>query len=134
MLAMQEIEKRFVALSQALPIGLVRSEQHHDQLVTAMNLLMDHGAANENHPLADLLDVLGNLVADYEATHLPRPTVTGLELLKFLMRQHGLRQADLPEIGSQGVVSEVLNGKRALNTRQVRALASRFGLEPGAFL
>jgi HTH-type transcriptional regulator/antitoxin HigA len=32
----------------------------------------------------------------------------------------------LPEVGSQGVVSEVLAGKRALNLRQVQALAQRF--------
>ncbi len=30
----------------------------------------------------------------------------------YLMEEHGLRQSDLPEIGSQGVVSEILNGKR----------------------
>ena len=28
------------------------------------------------------------------------------------MQQHGLRQSDLPEIGSQGVFSEVLADKR----------------------
>ncbi|MBO9484356.1 hypothetical protein [Salinisphaera sp. G21_0] len=32
-----------------------------------------------------------------------------IALIKELMRQHGLTQAELPEIGSQGVVSEVLN-------------------------
>ena len=46
----------------------------------------------------------------------------------------GLRQSDLPEIGSQGVVSEVLSGKRDLNARQIRALSERFGVGPAAFL
>ena len=44
------------------------------------------------------------------------------------MQQHGLRQSDLPEVGSQGVVSEVLAGKRPLNARQVKALVRRFKL------
>ena len=50
------------------------------------------------------------------------------------MRQHNLNQSDLPEIGSQGVVSEVLNGKRSLNLKQVKKLAERFGLEPEIFI
>jgi len=43
-----------------------------------------------------------------------------------LRAEDGLRQSDLPEVGSQGVVSEVLAGKRTLNARQVKALAQRF--------
>jgi HTH-type transcriptional regulator / antitoxin HigA len=39
----------------------------------------------------------------------------------------------LPEVGSQGVVSEVLKGKRELNIRQVRALAQRFHVSPAVF-
>jgi HTH-type transcriptional regulator/antitoxin HigA len=50
------------------------------------------------------------------------------------MEQHGLRQSDLPEIGSQGVVSEVLAGKRELNVRQIRALSERFGVSPATFV
>lgn len=41
---------------------------------------------------------------------------------------------DLPEIGSQGVVSEVLAGKRELNIRQVRALSVRFGVSAATFI
>jgi len=53
--------------------------------------------------------------------------------LAFLMEQHGLRQGDMPEIGSQGVVSEILSGKRDLNVRQIRALSERFGVSPATF-
>jgi HTH-type transcriptional regulator/antitoxin HigA len=50
------------------------------------------------------------------------------------MEEHGLTQSDLPEIGSQGVVSEVLRGKRELNIRQIRALARRFQVSPAVFI
>ena len=49
-------------------------------------------------------------------------------MLAYLTTEDRLRQSDLPEIGSQGVVSEVLAGKRALNLRQVKALAKRFAV------
>jgi HTH-type transcriptional regulator/antitoxin HigA len=50
------------------------------------------------------------------------------------MEEHDLRQSDLPEVGSQGVVSEVLNGKRELNVRQIRELARRFHVSPTVFI
>ena len=49
------------------------------------------------------------------------------------MEQHGLSQSEIPEVGSQGMVSEVLNGKRELNKRQIEALSRRFHLSPAAF-
>jgi HTH-type transcriptional regulator / antitoxin HigA len=51
------------------------------------------------------------------------------------MDQHDLRQSDLADVfGSQSNVSEVLNGKRGINARQVRELAKRFGVSPAAFI
>lgn len=55
-------------------------------------------------------------------------------VLKYLMQEQGLRRSDLPEIGSQGVVSEVLAGKRELNARQIKRLAKRFGVSPAVFI
>ena len=46
----------------------------------------------------------------------------------------GLRQSDLPQVGTQSVVSEILSGKRRLNTHQVAALARRFGVPAGVFI
>jgi len=43
------------------------------------------------------------------------------------MKEHGLRQADLPELGSPRAVAEILRGKRELNAgTDSRRLASRF--------
>jgi HTH-type transcriptional regulator/antitoxin HigA len=50
------------------------------------------------------------------------------------MEEHGLTQSNLPEIGSQGVVSEILNNKRELNVRQIRALAERFKVSAAVFV
>lgn len=50
------------------------------------------------------------------------------------MQEHGLKQADLAEVASQGVLSEILNGKRSLNLRQVKLLAKRFQITPESFI
>ncbi len=78
--------------------------------------------------------IVGDLIEDYETAHLPLPDVTGVQALRFLMEQHGIKQSDLHEIGSEGVVSEILTGKRDLNIRQVRALSERFGVSPATFV
>jgi HTH-type transcriptional regulator/antitoxin HigA len=74
------------------------------------------------------------LIEAYDREHHSLPEASGIEVLRFLMKEHGLTQKDLPEIGSQGVVSEALAGRRRLNVRQIQALAARFGVDPGAFI
>lgn len=49
--------------------------------------------------------------------HRQHPQALGRDVLVFLMAEHNLKQSELPELGSRGVVSEILNGKRQLNLR-----------------
>ena len=82
----------------------------------------------------DELDVLADLVEAYESRHHPIGQGSGLRVLKHLMQVNGLDQSDLPEIGSQGVASEILTGKRDLNVRDIRALAKRFKVPPAVLM
>lgn len=111
-----------------------RTEAEYEALVEALDAVLDAGGADESHPMARLADYLGDLVAEWEMQDPMPDGATPLEILRFLMAQHGLKQVDLPEIGSQGVVSEVLHGKRNINLRQARALAERFGVPMQVFL
>jgi len=129
-----EITSHFQALSAIVPLHMIHSEQDYDHAVAALNQLLDAGAADEKHPLADLTDTLGALISDYDEVHYPAQDVSPLAMLQFLMQQHDLTQSDLPEIGSQGVVSEILHGKRELNVLQIKALAVRFGVSPALFI
>ena len=99
-----------------------------------LNCLLDEVGTAEEHPLYTLLDTLGTLIHAYEEDHHPIPECSGADVLRFLMEEHGLTQSDLPEIGSQGVISEILRGKRELNVRQIRALATRFHVSPAVFI
>ena len=47
---------------------------------------------------------------------------------------HGFKQGDLTGIGSQGVVSEILSGKRKLNIRQIKLLSQQFNVSPAVFI
>ncbi|MDD2712624.1 MAG: transcriptional regulator [Simplicispira sp.] len=115
-------------------IAPIRDESHYARMTAMLEALLDATQGDESHPGMGLVDIVGDLVQDYEAQHHPLPEATGVQALKFLMAQHGLKQADLTEIGSQGVVSEILTSKRELNIRQVRALSERFGVSPATFV
>ncbi|SFM18215.1 helix-turn-helix domain-containing protein [Rugamonas rubra] len=129
-----EITSRYQALSSLVPLHTIRNEEDYKGAVLALNQLLDAGAANDGHPLADLVNALGNLVSDYDERHYPLEQVTPVAMICFLMEQHQLSQSDLPEIGAQSVVSEVLNGKRELNVRQIKRLSERFNVPAGVFL
>lgn len=129
-----EITSRYQALSSLVPLHAIRNEEDYKSAVFALNQLLDAGAANDGHPLADLINALGNLVSDYDERHYPLEQVTPVAMIRFLMEQHQLSQSDLPEIGGQSVVSEVLNGKRELNVRQIKRLSERFNVPASVFL
>lgn len=122
------------AFRSATNIAPIRDAEHYQRMVSMLEALLDETGGNENHPAMGLVDIVGDLIEDYESEHHPLPDVTGVQALKFLMEQHGLKQTDLSEIGSQGVVSEILAGKRDLNVRQIRVLSERFGVSPATFV
>ncbi len=115
------------------PLLAIRNAREYDVAVEKLNALLDEVGDNPKDPRYRLIDTLSILVEAYDDEHYPITDVSGVEMLKFLIEQHGLTQGDLPEIGSQGVVSEILRGKRELNVRQIGALSERFNLPPGAF-
>ena len=122
------------AFRAATDIAPIRSKAHYRRMVAMLEALLDEAAGDESHPAMSLADIVGDLIEDYEAANPALPAANGLQAMKFLMEQHGVKQGDLPEVGSQGVVSEILAGKRELNLRQVRALAERFSVSQSTFI
>jgi HTH-type transcriptional regulator/antitoxin HigA len=129
-----EIDQLQISWANISPLLTIRNEKEYNAAVNCLNELLDEIGTNEKHPLYTLLDTLGTLVHSYEEDHYPIPEASGVDVLRFLMEEHGLTQSNLPEIGSQGVVSEILNGKRELNVRQIRALAGRFNVSTAVFV
>ncbi len=127
----------WLELETRAPVKLraIENERHFKAMVNFMNKLLDKIGDRESHPLMGLLDIVTAFVRDYEERNVEIPEVDPSAVLRFLMEQHSLRQADLADtFGSQSNVSEVLSGKREINARQARALAKRFGVSPAVFI
>lgn len=131
---MQKLLPAWEQFRAATDISTIRDEGHYARMTQMLESLLDEAGGDEHHHVMGLVDIVGDLIEDYEAEQHQLPEVSGIDALKFLMAQHGLKQGDLKEIGSQGVVSEILTGKRELNVRQVRALSQRFGVSTATFL
>ncbi|BAM06248.1 helix-turn-helix domain-containing protein [Leptospirillum ferrooxidans] len=112
----------------------IRTRDEYENAVKILNMLLDRVMDDQSHPLFGFVETLGTVIEAWEEEHESVPPVSGKEMLRFLMDQHNLRQSDLPEVGSQGVVSEILAGNRSLNLRQIQALARRFGVLKHIFL
>jgi HTH-type transcriptional regulator / antitoxin HigA len=82
-----------------------------------------------------LLDLLTTLIEKFEDENHPIPVASPVEMLKHLIEARDLIQEDLVGvIGSRGVVSEVMNGKRGISNAQAKALGNFFSVEPSLFL
>ena len=130
----RETHAAYQRLRRLVPLGVLRSEKDYRKTVAMLDEIIDEIGQDEAHPLADLAEALALFIHSYEETHAKLHDATGPEVLRSLMEEHGLKQSELPEIGSQGVVSEVLSGQRELNIRQIRQLAKRFGVSPAVFI
>lgn len=115
-------------------VTTLRTEEQYDRAVKLLDQLIDQISEKPNATLESLIDTLGTLIEDYENKHVPELVGDPISSLKHFMAEHNLKQNDLSEIGSQGVVSEILNGKRTLNVAQIKALSKRFKVSPAVFI
>ncbi len=129
---LKSIARIWPSLSKTLSVPHTKIE--YNKLCKYLDEIVDEVGNNENHELASLLETVGLLVAEYEKQYYPMPEARGIDALKLLMKEHGLKQTDLKKIGSQGVVSEILQGKRELNIRQIKILAEKFSISPTVFI
>jgi HTH-type transcriptional regulator/antitoxin HigA len=82
-----------------------------------------------------LREILAALIEVYDKGHHDIREQPPFEMVKHLMEQRGLKQADLvPVLGSRAQVSDLVNGKRGISKAQVKLLAKYFGVSPELFL
>lgn len=122
----------YIELLKAFPPRPIKSEKEMLAAQEVIDSLIDRAPLKPEEE--DYLNVLGTLVYEYEQTQEPIPDIYGVELLKVLMEERGLRQKDLvPIFKTESIVSEILNNRRQLTTRHIQELAKFFNVSPAAF-
>lgn len=103
-----------------MTIRPIRNSSDHERALKRIRSLMSAKPGTDD---GDELDVLATLVDAYEAKQFPVELADPIEAIRFRMEQTGLERKDLePFIGSRARVSEVLNRRRGLSLKMIRAL------------
>ena len=122
----------YIELLKTFPPRPITSEEKLTATQKVIDSLIDKGELTPDEQ--DYLNVLGTLVYEYEEKHEPIPDIHGVELLKALIAELGLRQKDLvPIFKTESIVSEVFSGQRNLTVNHIRQLAEFFHISPAAF-
>jgi HTH-type transcriptional regulator/antitoxin HigA len=113
-------------LAEALP-AVVRSEHENDRMLAIIEGLMAKGDGKLTAEEDALLDLLVDLVHDFEERHDPLPSSPPHRMVAFLLEQRGLQPSALyPVLGTKSRVSEALSGKRGISKEQAKKLAAFF--------
>ena len=128
------VTSHYQALARMVPLKALNREADYKQAVATLEELLDAGAANERHPLAGLVEALGEMIESYEARAHQMPAASPRDALMYLMEAHGLKQTDLSDLASQGAISAILNGRREISRQLAVKLGERFAVPAGVFV
>jgi HTH-type transcriptional regulator / antitoxin HigA len=120
-------------LARTLP-AIIETEAENEHFLAEIEKLIDK--EDKRSPEEDkLLDLMTTLVEDFEEKNYPIPDGPPHEALQELMRSRGLKQRDLLDIfGSDGIASEVVNGKRNISRTHAKSLAEYFHVPVDLFI
>lgn len=65
----ENVVRHYQEICHSVPLYPIHSEGEYDHAIQVLNELLDAGGANENHPLAMLVTLLGHFIGDYERLH-----------------------------------------------------------------
>ena len=124
-------------LVRRFPLVPIRSEKQYDAAVAFVRPIAVRDESRLDSGERAYLDALTQFIETYEQ-HRHQIDVTHLkplDALKYLLQANAMKSTDLGKLlGSRGVASQILSGKRGLSKAHILALAERFSVEPGLFL
>ena len=127
------LDREYAELLAAAQPKAIETEEENEFYLAEAAKLMQLGETLS--PAQErLLKLLVNLIESFEERHYQLKAATPLEILTELVSDRGLKQKYLiPVFGSQGLASEVLNGKRGISKTQAKALGEFFKVSPTLF-
>ena len=127
------VSREYGELLQKVPPKVIRTEKENEAY-TEILYELEQRSKTLTAAEKELAELLTLLIEDFEEKRYRLPRAQPLEVVRFLMEQHGLKQRDLADVfGTPSIVSEVLNGKRELNKDHIERLSARFHVSPELF-
>ncbi len=112
---------------------VVTSEVEYEVMLANAERLI--GCKNRSQEETALLQILVRLIEEYENKNYPMGKSSPHIILQHLMEAREIKQSELVEIfGSKEIVSEIIDGKRAITKTQTKALGDFFHVSPELFI
>lgn len=127
------VRDSYLELIERFPLRPIRSEKQLDDAIRTIDALLDRESLDAAEQ--DYLDVLSDLVEQYEEEQHPiRPLPDG-QMLSYLIEQKGVTQAETADATgiAESTLSAVVHGKRKLSRSHIVTLCGYFRVEPGVF-
>jgi HTH-type transcriptional regulator/antitoxin HigA len=122
----------YVRLLQALPPVKIRTAEQAEATERRIEALLARPALTAAERA--YVDLLSDLLADWEDATVEIPDVHGVALVRALLEERGLPQKALVGVfATESVASEVLAGRRELTRKHIEGLARFFKVSPAAF-
>ena len=128
------LQTTWAAFDRVAHLRPIRSEEEYDRTVALMNYLLDVVGDKADHALSGLLDLVGELVADFDASCYAIEAAAPIEVLRGLIEIRGLKQSDLADVLPQSNLSAILAGKRSISAPLAGKLAKYFNVSPAVFV
>jgi HTH-type transcriptional regulator / antitoxin HigA len=126
----------YLALVKRFPLRPLRSERDYAAATEILDSLVVRDEGSLDAGEQDYLDTLSMIVEAYDQQHdkVASERHDPLSMLKYLMQESGMSQADLGRLlGNRALASLILNGHRQLSKRHIGILASHFKVSAGLF-
>ena len=127
----------YLGLVKRFPLVPIKNDRHLREAHHVIDELSMIGEERMTDGQADYLIVLGDLTMAYETDVFEQMTkdITGLDVLKHLIEEHGLSASDVGRIiGHRELGPKVLKSNRQISRERAMALGRHFGLPAEIFL
>lgn len=128
------LESAWLQLDKQIVLRPICDEVQYRHAVVLMNSLIDRVGDSIDHPLAGLLDLVSDLIFNYEMEHVPIPVSDPHEMLGFLIEMAGGKRSDLDEIVSAADLSAILAGRKEISVSLATRLAEHFSVSRSLFI
>jgi HTH-type transcriptional regulator/antitoxin HigA len=131
---MARVPSKYLELIHALPLRPIRSEAELDRAEAMLHQLLDMPSLSA--PEQDYLEVLGNLIDEYETKAHPIEPLPPNQMLAMSIESKGVTQTEVSRATGIPIstISELIAQKREFNRAHIEKLCAYFGLDPKAFI
>ncbi|HEY0395468.1 MAG TPA: helix-turn-helix domain-containing protein [Candidatus Elarobacter sp.] len=126
-------ESKYAKILSEYKPRAIHSQDDNERAIAALERLYEQAELSPEQEA--LAEVLTTLIERFEEERYALNEASPADVLRELMQSNGFEQKDLAElVGSKGIASEILSGKRRISRSIAQLVANRFNVSYRLFM